>query len=199
MKAKRESLINSLKNCGGPSCVLIQETKLRFPGTFRLTGYQIFEKTRSGLGGGLLTAIDENLSPVLISSGSEDIELLVVQILIGSQKIRIFNGYGPQEKENKEKIFAFWQELEKEIINAKEEECFVLIQMDANAKLGAGIIKNDPNSMSDNGLRLWDIMERQNLNCLNSHELCEGLITRHRKTVHRDEKQSWIISLSAIN
>ena len=61
LKAKRESLINSLKNCGGPSCVLIQETKLRFPGTFRLTGYQIFEKNRSGLGGGLLTAIDERI------------------------------------------------------------------------------------------------------------------------------------------
>ena len=47
LKAKSESLINSLKFFGGPSCVLIQETKLRFSGTFRLAGYQIFKKTRS--------------------------------------------------------------------------------------------------------------------------------------------------------
>ena len=188
LKAKRHSLINSMKNFGGPSCVLIQETKLRFPGTFKMTGYQIFEKTRSGLGGGLLTAIDESLSPVLISSGSEDVEILVVQILIGTQKIRILNGYGPQESENKGKIFSFWQELEKEIIDAKEEECFILIQMDANAKLGGEVLKNDSHSMSVNGQRLWDIIQRQNLNCLNSHQLCEGSITRHRKTVNGDEK-----------
>ena len=175
-------------NFGGPSCVLIQETKLRFPGTFKLDGYQIFEKTRSGLGGGLLTAIDESLSPVLISSGPEDIEILVVQISIGTHKIRILNGYGPQESENKGKIYTFWQEIEKEIIDAKEEGCFVLIQMDANAKLGAGVIKGDSNSMSDNGHRLWDIIQRHNLKCLNSHALCEGTITRHRKTVHGDEK-----------
>ena len=74
VKAKRESLIYSLKNYGGPSCVLIQETKLRTPGTLKIPGYQIFEKTRTGLGGGLLTAIDNNLSPVLISSGENDTE-----------------------------------------------------------------------------------------------------------------------------
>ena len=111
-----------------------------------------------------------------------------MQILIGTQKVRILNGYGPQESESKGKIFAFWQELEKEIIDAKEEDCFVLIQMDANAKLGEAILNNDNHFMSDNGQRLWNIIQRQNLNCLNAHPLCEGSITRHRKTVHGDEK-----------
>ena len=97
VKAKRESLLNTLANYGNPSCVLIQETKLRFPGTFKIPGYQIFEKLRTGLGGGLLTAIDENLSPVLISTGSDEAEILVVQILIGKYKMGIINGYGPQE------------------------------------------------------------------------------------------------------
>ena len=71
-----------MSNFGGPSCVLLQETKLRHPGTFKIPGYQIFEKLRSGLGGGLLTAIDESLSPMLICTGkeNEDTEILVVQI-----------------------------------------------------------------------------------------------------------------------
>ena len=60
--------------------------------------------------------------------------------------------------------------------------------MDANAKLGGEVLKNYSHSMSDNGQRLWGIIRRQNLNCLNSHQLCEGSITRHRKTVHGDEK-----------
>ena len=89
MKAKKESLLNTLANYGNPSCVLIQETKLRFPGTFKIPGYQIFEKVRAGLGGGLLTAIDENLSPVLISTGSDEAEILVIQILVGNYKMRI--------------------------------------------------------------------------------------------------------------
>ena len=188
LKAKKESLLNSMKNYDFPSCILIQETKLRTPGTFKIPGYQIFEKNRIGLGGGLLTAIDDNLSPVLISTGSIDSEILVTQILAGSQKIRIINGYGPQEQEVSEKISTFWQDVEKEIINAKDDECMILIQMDANAKLGPDIIPHDPHPISNNGKLLRDVLQRQNLFCLNSHHLCEGSVTRHRKTKVGDEK-----------
>ena len=66
-------------------------SKLRLPDTFKIPGYQVFEKTRSGLGGGLLTAIDINLSPMLISSGGDDIELLVVQVMVRKLKIKRMN------------------------------------------------------------------------------------------------------------
>ena len=188
IKSKKESLLNALKSFDYPNCILIQETKLRIPGTFKLPGYQVFEKTRIGLGGGLLTAIEENLSPVLISSLSTESELLVVQIEAGEKKIRIFNGYGPQEQDNIEKITTFWQDLETEVINAKDENCMILIQMDANAKLGPEIIPHDPHSITSNGKLLRDLLIRQNLFCLNAHQLCEGLITRHRKTKLGDEK-----------
>ena len=188
MKAKQDSLINALKNLGNPSCVLIQESKLRHQGTFKLKGYQIFEKIRGGQGGGLLTAINENLSPMLISEGSEEEEILIAQILVGKQKIRIINAYGPQENDLKDRVLSFWQEFEKQIINAKYDDCLVLVEMDANAKLGANIIKNDPHCISENGLLLRDIIQRQNLICLNAHGSCEGSITRHRKTVCGDEK-----------
>ena len=125
---------------------------------------------------------------MLISTASDDREILVTQVLIGKQKLRIINAYGPQENELKEKIFAFWEQFESEIINAKENECFVLIEMDANAKLGAGWIVNDPHEISDNGILLRDILVRQNLACLNAREGCAGTITRHRRTVIGDEK-----------
>ena len=55
--------------------------------------YQIFEKIRqSGQGGGLLTAVDEDLNPILVSTGSEEeTELITVQIKVGKHNVRIIN------------------------------------------------------------------------------------------------------------
>ena len=54
------------------------------------------------MGGGLFTAIDENLSPVLLRSGQDDTEILVTQICVAGLSIRLVNGYGPQEDGNKD-------------------------------------------------------------------------------------------------
>ena len=75
LSGKVDSLKNTLKSLK-PSCITIQETKLKSK-KFDIPGYQVFLKNRPGLGGGLLTAIDENLAPVLVSS--PDTEILVVQ------------------------------------------------------------------------------------------------------------------------
>ena len=186
-KTTKFTIFGNNANLGNPSCILIQESKLRFQGTFKISGYQIFEKIRMGQGGGLLTAVNDNLSPMLISEGSEDEEILVIQVVVGKYKTRIINAYGPQETDNQDKILSFWQEFEKQIINAKDEGCLVLVEMDANAKLGAGIIKDDPHFISENGRLLWDIIQRNNLICLNAHEKCEGSITRYRKTISGEE------------
>ena len=75
----------------------LQETKSRKLGTVRLKGYQIFEKIRTGgCGVGLLTAVDENLTPVLISTGKEEeSEILTVQVKANQHEIRIITAYGP--------------------------------------------------------------------------------------------------------
>ena len=59
--------------------------------------------------------------------------------------------------------------------------------MDANAKLGCDIINQYPNKISNNGRLLIDIIQRQNLIILNSHDLCQGTITQNRKTVSGEE------------
>ena len=82
IKGKLESLLSNI-NHFKPSCINIQESKLRFCGTIKLQGYEIFENIREGLGGGLLTAVDKDICPVLISSGDEKFEAIIVQVKIG--------------------------------------------------------------------------------------------------------------------
>ena len=62
LKAKKDSLLNNIKMFNYPSCISIQETKLRNCGNFKLKNYQVFEKRRSGFGGGLLTASIDPIS-----------------------------------------------------------------------------------------------------------------------------------------
>ena len=144
----------------------LQETKARKLGSIHVEGYQIFENIRvGGNGGGLLTAVDQNLNPVLISTGrDEDTEILTVQAKVGTNDIRIINGYGPQEDDGKQEVYNFWHEVEQEVIAEKDENCFVVIQMDANAKIG---IKDDPNNVTANGKLLMDDVERHNLTIVN--------------------------------
>ena len=189
IQAKKSSLKENI-NFFQPSAITLQETKLRRTGTLKLTGYQIFEKVRSGYGGGLLTAVNENLSPVLISTGKcEESEILVVQCKAQNYDIRIINAYGPQEDLfNKEKIYSFWQELEQEVVTAIEDECLVVIELDANAKLGSEHNEDDPHNVTENGKLLLDIAQRQNLSIVNTMDVCEGVITRERITKNRVER-----------
>ena len=195
IKGKFDSLLSNIKYFGA-SCAIIQESKLRFPGTIKIEGYEIFENIREGLGGGLLTAIDKSVNPVLISSGCEYFEALIVQVKVGSKNLRVFNCYGPQESGQAQRpvneqitlINLFWQELEKEVINAYDDVCMILIEMDANAKIGWTNIKKDPNDTSENGHLLLDMVQRQSLKILNCSPKCEGVISRQRETVDRVEQ-----------
>ena len=139
---------------------------------------------REGLGGGLLTAIDNNLNPVLISAGNEHFEALIIQVKIGSKDLRIFNCYGPQElcqsqrpaSEQTASINTFWQELEKEIINAYEGNCMIVIEMDANAKIG--ILGEE---ISRNGKKIIEVFESTDLIIMNQNrKVCK---TGERKPV----------------
>ena len=67
----------------------------------------------------------------------------------------------------------------------------ILLQMDANAKLGNNIINQDPNEMSDNGRLLQELIERENLALLNISSVCTGVITRHRVT--KDKVESSVL------
>ena len=119
-----------------------------------------------------------------------------MQVEIGNKKLRIFNCYGPQESGQSQRpvseqsiaINIFWQELEKEVIEAYSDGCMIVIEMDANAKIGWKFLKNDPNDTSDNGKLLLELVDRQSLKILNCSKKCEGTISRQRITVERIEQ-----------
>ena len=60
--------------------------------------------------------------------------------------------------------------------------------MDSNAKLGSRIIPGDPKEQSDNGKLLEKIVVENNLKVVNGTELCNGIITRFRKTINNTEQ-----------
>ena len=168
LKAKLDSLKNNINIFSRPSCVILQETKLFKSRNIVLPGYQIFQLNRAGrLGGGLLSAIDEALDPVLVNAGDDDAEILVVQIKVGHLDVRVFNAYGPQEDE-KSLSLKFWLCLEKEIMKAKQENCCILIEMDGNAK-----IETKFQRLSENGKMLMEMARRQNLEILNNSNKCK--------------------------
>ena len=114
--------------------------------------------------------------------------ILTIQVEIGNRNLRIINGFRPQKDEDSKQNLGFWQELESEIMNAKDNDCMIIIEMDANAKVGKEIIKDDPNDMTSNGKIMLDIIERQNLFIANAEDMCDGVITRERVVETKVEK-----------
>ena len=128
-----------------PSIVTIQETKHKKPGKVQINGYQNFERVREDKeGGGVMILVENVLEPVLTHVGVDGNEILSVDVNvdpIGKRKLRIINGYGPQEHAGQNTINKFWQDLEEQVMLAKSCDSFCLLQLDANAKIGKEVIK----------------------------------------------------------
>ena len=99
------------------------------------------------------------------------IKLPGYQVKVGDKNIRIINGYGPQKDDNIKDVLNFWHEIEAEVVKAKDENCMIIIEMDANAKVGKDVIKKDPHTITNNGKLLLDMVERQNLCILNAKKI----------------------------
>ena len=86
LSGKRESLAANLEILK-PVVFFIQETKFMKKGLFQHKNYEIFENIRTTGGGSILTGVEKSLNPILISDGSDDIEILVVEGEIGNKKL----------------------------------------------------------------------------------------------------------------
>ena len=109
--------------------------------------------------------------------------MIVVKIK-ASKEAHAIVGYGPQENLPTVQRMPFFATLEEEIVSAKLANKSIIIQMDANSKLGKELIPNDPKDQSPNGAVLAGIIKRNVLIVVNSLETkVKGLITRKRVTV----------------
>ena len=79
-----------------PAVILLQETKYKTKRKLKLDGFEIFEQLReNNEGGGLMSIIHKNLSPIQIPDGHQ--EFLIVDIFEKFGSIRTINCNGPQE------------------------------------------------------------------------------------------------------
>ena len=82
----------------------------------------------------------------------------------------------------------FFTALETKIERAMLAGKSLIVEMDANSKLGTKYIAKDPHNMSQNGAILASIVERQQLIVVNGSTKCTGTITRRRVTKKRTEE-----------
>ena len=187
-KDSLENIINHLQS----GVVMLQETKLYKKGTYKNSNYDIFEAVRGkNEGGGLLTMVHKNFSPVLIPSEENSKmreNILVVESNIGKSRVRYINAYGVQETSSSSDKMEFYSILDQEIENALNNNCMVCVQLDANGKVGSEIINGDPHGISHNGQLLLDLIERKSLILVNGTEKCSGIITRTRNKNGKIEK-----------
>ena len=169
--------------------ITVQETHSRQKGKILMgKEFVTFEAIREKKGGGTMIAVHQDLNPKLIEEYSNDFELLVVEIDTKEENIRVITGYGPQENWEEERRLPFFIALEIEIEKATLAGKAVIIEMDANSKLGSKYIPEDPHGMTPNGSLLGGIIERQNLIVGNGSDKCQGVITRKRVTKNRTEQ-----------
>ena len=165
LKAKKDSFENSMK-VFSPGVAMIQETKLYRKGTMCFNNYSCFEKVRGqSVGCGLMTLVHNSLNPVLIPTknvSKTSLNVLVVEANINELKTRFINAYGVQETASTEEKLEFYSVLEEEISQTLASDRMVCLELDANAKIGNQIIRNDPHEISANGKLLLSIVERNN-------------------------------------
>ena len=189
LRGKLVSLKHEIKEANAV-IFCIQETKFRTKGRIKIDNFVTFEAIRQNKEkGGTVLGVHENLKPVLIEEYSENFELVVVEINVEGKEIRLMTGYGPQENWELSEKMPFFIALEKEISKAHMNAKSVVIELDANSKLGSTYVENDPHVMSANGKILEGIVQRNGLIVANGLKgKSEGVITRQRSTVQGVEK-----------
>ena len=183
LKSKIQTFKSKLKETNS-SLFTLQETHFLKKGQLEIKDYEIFEAIRKNKErGGTLLGAHKDLKPFLIKQYEDEFELLVVEIEIEGEQIRVITGYGPQETWPEAQRYPFFVALDAEILDSILGGKSIIIQLDANSKLGSKYIENDPHPQSLNGKLLSDIIERHKLIVVNGMtSICEGKITRKRVT-----------------
>ena len=166
-----------------PSVFLIEETKFKDEGKFKMENYIIFElvrKSRDG-GGGLALGCEKDLHPVWVKEGDDETEALSVEISLQKMKIRCCVAYGCQENDRIERKSKFWNYLDDEVTQASNSGAGFILHFDGNLWAGCDIIPGDPRKQNRNGKLFEEFLARNpHLTVVNSLQLCKGLITRSR-------------------
>ena len=184
-----------------PSIWMLQETKRKQISPkmkAKNSKLQVFEMCRIKTkeeegknlnGGGLAIGALHDLKPMLVRQGDDDVECMTIQVSTGHTTFRCVVGYGPQIDDSQNRKQGFWNYLDQEVESASSQNIGIVIQIDSNSWAGNKIIPNDPNPQNINGKLLKMFLDRnKNITLINSQPLCDGLITRQRKSKNSNEK-----------
>ena len=192
LSSKFESFENLLKN-ENPSIFCLQETKMKRINQIQTESskhFTIYELNRqNSKGGGICIGVHKDLRSVWIAEGDDEVECLVVEVWINDFPLRVVCAYGPQLNDSLQRKHTFWDFLERQHIDAEKAGAGFIIQMDSNAHLGRDWLENEVNEQNVNGKLFANFLERRSeLTLINSLNLCEGNITRMRKTTKGTER-----------
>ena len=144
------------------------------------------EKNEGGkgkAGGGILFGVLHELEPVLVRKGNDQVECMRVEINLKQTTILCVSGYGPQLQDSDERKKKFWQYLTDEVKSADKKDIGIIIEMDSNAWAGRKIVPCDPNTQNKNWKYFEEFLKNnKSIIVVNSLPLCDGDITRYRKT-----------------
>ena len=189
LKGKMTSFTSELRNFNA-SIFTGQETHFTSKGRVNIKDFETFESIRkSKEKQGSIIGVHKALKPVLIEEYNEAFELIVVQFVVKNRNIRVITGKGPHENYPEDVRLPFFLALEEEVVKAELSGCSVMIEIDANSKLGPAYIPHDK-KQSPNGRILAGIVKRQKLKVGNGMKKCKGTITRTRTTINGTEESS---------
>ena len=173
-----------------PSVFFVQESKYKSEGKFKLDGYIIFELVRESIvGGGLALGCVQELHPVLVRKGNDDVEALSVEISVRNMSIRCCVAYGCQESALIDKKEAFWNFIDEEATAAWNSGSGFILQFDGHLWAGNELIPGDPKKQNRNGKLFQEFLTMQpHLSVVNGLSLCEGVITRTRNKDGKKEE-----------
>ena len=166
-----------------PAVFFVEESKYRDAGRLKLENYIIFELIRKDKdGGGLALGCAQELQPVWLREGSNQVEAMSVESFVRNMKMRCCIAYGPQDNENIEKKEEFWKYLDEDVLQATASGSGFILHFDGNLWAGGEIIPGDPRPQNRNGKLFQEFLERHpHLSVANALPQCEGLITRSRR------------------
>ena len=160
----------------------MQETKATHTGLINFDGYFTYEQIRSKKeGGGVTISALKTLQSVFVSDGGEDAEAVTIDTHVQKMAITITSAYGPQENAKNETKALIWNYLHDEAKKAKSYGKGCVIQGDLNAWLGPNMLPHDLHEQNRNGALFEKFLKENQLTCVNTLPLTEGLVTRKRK------------------
>ena len=162
LKGKLNSFKSELK-LSNAAIFSVQETHYATKGKVQIENFEVFESIRKKVKGGTMIGVHKGLKPFLIQEYSSDFELLVVEVKVANRDVRIISGYGPQESWPETERMPFFLALEQEIVKAELDGKSILIELDANSKLGPQYIPGDMHCQTENGKLLAGIIDRLGL------------------------------------